>query len=757
MRVVRAVMGMSLLTAAMSAMSPQLVQGQGWVEGNGIVRERTSVSVQVRNQVATVEVEEWFRNRGGATMGEADYLYPLPPGAVFSSYSLFQGDQELRGEMLDARQARAIYEEIVRSRKDPALIELVGHGLVRARVFPIAAGESRRIILRYTQPLTRAGDALEFRYPANRNTPSAPVTFTLTAENAAQFRDAVSPTHEVTVRRDRGRMIVRPSVSSRTDLALILPYAEREVGIAVSTHRASASEDGYFMLRLSPGEAAAATRVARDVTVVFDVSGSMSGEKMEQAKAAMRQLLGSLGTADRFRLISFSSSSSMWREGWTRATAAELREATRWVDGLRANGGTNIAEALTDAFSMNAQNGRLNVVVFVTDGLPSVGEQDPERLALIAERGGKGTRVFAFGVGHDVNTQLLDRLGAAGRGNAQYVQPGESVEEAIGGLAARIQYPVLTDLVLKATGVTLREIYPADLPDLFSGEDLVVFGRYRSASNRVANATIEITGRRSGRAERYATRAEFSSHVNGNDYIPQLWAARKLGELTRQVRVNGRDRELIEEIKATALRYGLLSEYTSYFVTEPGMSPPIVASRNLSATGVAGGRADVSAQTANTARDATTGAGAVAASEAARVRRETTSLTQLQSAEKAAESRMAPAPAAPPPPRADGSTAALASVAQRVVAGRAFTQRAGVWEDAAAGKQKVLDVAVYSEAYFALLQALPELRQYVAELPQVSVAGKAVTVRFVTKGVTKLSAAEVTRTITEFRGPALKP
>jgi Ca-activated chloride channel family protein len=745
MRAGKLVLGLLL----MAAVSPGAALGQGWVEGGNIVRERTSVSVQVRNQVATVEVEEWFRNRGGAAMGEADYLYPLPPGAVFSSYSLFQGDQELRGEMLDAGEAREIYERIVRSRKDPALIELVGHGLVRARVFPIAAGESRRIIMRYTQPLTRAGDALEFRYPGNRNTPTAPVTFTLTAENGAQFRDAVSPTHDVTVRRDRGRMVVRPVVNGRTDLALLLPFAERDVGIVVSTHRAATSEDGYFMLRLSPGEVEAASRVARDVTIVMDVSGSMSGEKMEQAKGAMRQLLGTLGQADRFRMISFSSSSSLWREGWTPATPTELRNATRWVDQLRANGGTNIADALADAFRMSSQAGRLNVVVFVTDGLPSVGEQEPERLALIAERS-TGARVFAFGVGHDVNTQLLDRLGAAGRGSAQYVQPGESVEDAIGGLASRIQYPVLTDLTLKATGVTLREIQPVRLPDLFSGEDLVVFGRYRATSTRNAAGTIEITGRRNGRVERYSTRVQFPSHSGSNDYIPQLWAARKLGELTRQVRLNGRNPELVEEIRATALRYGLLSEYTSYFVTEPGMAPPIVAQGN------AGGLptnalAQLDVRTGGIS--ASSGAGAVAASDAARVRRETNSVAQLQSAEKAAEARMAPAA---PPPATPGEAAVRAGT-QRIVAGRAFVERAGVWEDAASGKQKVLGVAVYSEAYFALLRALPELRQYVTELPHVAVAGKAVTIRFTATGATSLTAAQVARAITEFRGPQKTP
>ena len=127
---------------------------QGWIDG--VQKVRTAVSVEVTGRVARVEVEEWFRNNGGG-LGESDYLYPLPSGAVFNNFSLFQGDKELRGETMSAEQARTIYENIVRQKKDPALIELAGHGLLRSRVFPIASGETRKITLRYTQVLGRAG------------------------------------------------------------------------------------------------------------------------------------------------------------------------------------------------------------------------------------------------------------------------------------------------------------------------------------------------------------------------------------------------------------------------------------------------------------------------------------------------------------------------------------------------------------------------------------------------------------------------
>jgi Ca-activated chloride channel family protein len=541
--------------AAMAVAGP--VAGQGWIDPVrpvpqwSVVKLRTSVNVRVTGRIARVEVEEWFQNRGGG-MGESDYLYPLPGEAVFSNFSLFQGDNELRGETMDANRARAIYEEIVRTKRDPALIELAGHGLVRARVFPIANGETRKITLRYTQMLNKAGDALQFRYAAGARTGNigrvvpvrppivqeeqsrgpdrAPLTFTLTIDDGREFRDAFSPTHEVRSERSGERLTVRPRGELDGDFVLFLPLARTTVGLTLATHRPS-GEPGYFMLTLSPSEVRTAA-LPRDITAVIDVSGSMSGEKIQQARNALRQLLGSLTERDRFRLIAFSSDVRSYRPDWTRASDAELNEARRWVDNLNAEGGTNISGALTEAFRATTPDDRLGIVLFLTDGLPSIGEQNPERIAQRAETERGQTRVFAFGVGYDVNTYLLDRLSAAARGTTQYVRPGENVEQAVAAFAAKVRQPVLANLRIADSAVNLVDVYPRQLPDLFAGEELVLFGRY--TVQRDTEAEVAVAGQRGGRTERYATQAHFAEHENGNDFIPRLWAARKLGHLSQR-------------------------------------------------------------------------------------------------------------------------------------------------------------------------------------------------------------------------------
>lgn len=734
---------------------------QGWIEPRvqtvdwGAEKLRTTVNVRVAGRVAHVEVEEWFRNNG-RDMAEGDYVYPLPGDAVFSSYSLYQGDQELRGEMMDAGTARDIYERIVRARRDPALIELVGKGMVRARVFPIEAGQTRRITLRYTQVLERAGDALQFRYAAGLRGPGTvmapmpqpmpvprpaqrrgeaprvvaegtPIEFTITVEDAARYRDAFSPTHNVRVERRDGRMIVRPARDLAGDFAVFLPLAQRAVGMTLATHRPE-GDDGYFMLTLSPEDVRGAA-VPRDVTVVVDVSGSMSGEKIEQARGALHQLLGSLGAADRVRLIAFSGAVRPWRTEWTPADPAELRSAAAWVDALRAEGGTNISGALAAAFSAPTSATRLPVVIFMTDGLPTNGETDVERIAAMAESSRGRTRVFAFGVGYDVNTALLDRLSEAARGSTQYVRPGEDVEQAVSVLGARIRHPVLTDLALERGGARITEIYPRDLPDLFAGEELVLFGRYAGS----ASATLAITGRRGSNAERYDLAARFPARMDANDYIPRLWAARKLGDLDRRIRSAQADgansaqvNSMIEELRRTALRYGLLSQYTSYLVQEPGVVATDASVR-------------LPAPQAAPPPAAVVGQGAVAQAEEARRSREVASVADMAAVQNMAAQRM----------EASGKAG---SSNVRVIAGRTFTLRDGVWHDARQARQRVIAVEPFSEAYFAVVRALPELGLVLRELDAVLVAGERVSLRVAPGGARTLPAGELKGLVTEFRG-----
>lgn len=730
----------ALLVAALLAASAVPAAAQGWIDG--VQKVRTAVSVQVSGRIARVEVEEWFRNNGGP-LGEADYLYPLPSGAVFNNFSLFQGDKELRGETMNADQARAIYEDIVRRKKDPALIELAGHGLLRSRVFPIAAGETRKITLRYTQVLPRAGDALQFKYAAGlRHTalgndvipsPRRPemampvqrdrgeLAFTMVIDDGSAFGNPFSPTHELRVQRTGRRITVRPEDDLTGDFELFLPMTRGLVGMTLVAHRPS-SEPGFFMLTLSPGNSDADAAVARDITAVIDVSGSMSGEKMAQGRNALHALLETLNGNDRFRLIAFSDQVRSYRREFTVATPAAREEARRWIDRLQPEGGTNIAGALREAFETVSPESRVPFVIFITDGLPSIGEQNPERIAARVEQDRGRARIFAFGVGYDVNTYLLDRLSAAARGSTQYVQPSEDVERAIGRLAQKIQRPVLTDLRIVRAPARMEEVYPAQLPDLFAGEELVILGRYDGRAD--IRAPITITGQRAGRTETFTMVAQLPADEPDNDFMPKLWAARKVGALSQRLKLEGQNREILEELRETALRYGIVSEYTSYLVLEEDAQLP----RDRVATGRVGGAVPPSAPAMQSGR------AAVMKAESARRAREVRSAADLAHAEAAMN-------------QASGASATM-----RMVAGRSFEERNGVWTDLLwKPPTETIDVEPFSAAYFALLRALPELEPIWKALPSNVTAGKRVSIGVKTGGRKQLSETQLREIVERFR------
>ena len=431
-----------VVCAVVLPIAPAPSAAQGWIEHprGAIEKARSAVQVNVTGRVARVTVEEWFRNTG-ALLNEATYLYPLPGEAVFSDFSLWQGDQELKGEPMDAAQARAIYEEIVRRKRDPALIELAGHGLLRARVFPIGPGETRKITLRYTQLLDRVGDAWRFRYTTGTGAgAAASASFRMQVDSGARFGDPYSPTHRLSTTRSDNRIeLTLAETSARGDLELFLPLARSLVGMSLVTSQ-PIGEDGFFMLLLAPGRSETPS-VRRDLVAVLDVSGSMSGDKLDQAKTALAQLLGTLRSGDRFRVVTFGSGVRRYATGWTDVSGDNVRAVQEWVRRLDTDGGTNIAGALAEAFAEPPAEGRLGVVVFLTDGMATVGEKNPERIADQAERDRGPFRVFAFGIGYDVNTYLLDRLTERARGVTEYIRPGGDIEQTVASLASKIASP----------------------------------------------------------------------------------------------------------------------------------------------------------------------------------------------------------------------------------------------------------------------------------------------------------------------------
>jgi Ca-activated chloride channel family protein len=684
----------------------------------GIVRTRTDVRVRLTDRVLRYEVEETFVNRGGR-VGEADYVFPLPKNAAFQDLQLEIDGELVAGETYGADEARRMYEEIVRRQRDPALVEWMGLGMLRTRIFPINPGETKRVVVRFQSVATREGDALRVDYfggtradAARESRDNSPVNLVLEYPDRAGYGRAYSPTHAIDVA-DRGSNFEARVRGDARDATILVPVARAKAAAISVLTNAPGREDGFAMITITPPDRGNATTTPRDITLVLDVSGSMQGQKMSQARAAGAQVLGTLRAEDRFRLIDFSTDVHTFRDQFVFATPENLRAARRYLDDLDATGSTNIEAALREAMRIAPTPERLPVVLFVTDGAPTVGERDPLRLADLARRDSRGQRprVFSFGVGADVNVTLLEQLALEGRGTSQFVRPEESVERSVALVASRLVDPLLTDVRVRGSGISFSKMLPADGADVFAGQDLVVFARYRGEGN----GTVTVEGLQNGRPVRWTTTVNFPERANENPFVARLWAAQRIGFLSAERRRNGGSSELDNEIKTLGERFSIPTEFTSYFVKEPNMVQ--LQTRQGRAVGAATGNV-----------------GAAPPPSAP--------VAQFEAARAAADQRAMKSTVA-----LDAVVATAATSSERRAGGHTFRLDQDVWTDIRpAGTMREVTIKAYSKAYFDLLQQIPELSKLVGVGEQVTIVGRAVVISIRgAKGTESLSAAELTR------------
>lgn len=533
------------------------------------------IETRIESQVATTKVEQVFQNDTPLRL-EGSYFFPLPESASISGFAIYDGEKRLSGEVVERGKARQIYNEIVRKTLDPGLLEYAGKDLFQANVFPIEPRGTRKIELTYTQVLKSEGGTVSYRYPLGTGRRLMPQPVKDVAANVEivspiAIKTIFSPTHRISVSREgerRAKLSFEGSgEDTQSDFQLYYSLSEKDFGLALLTHR-EPGKDGYFLLLLSPKvELTEEDRSPKDVVFVMDTSGSMSGDKIEKARAALRFGVESLSGRDRFNLVSFSGEEHLMKNGLIEATPAARTEAFEFIKGLRAEGGTNINDAMTAALRQFHEKDRPAMVVFVTDGLPTVGTTDVKQIINNATEANRaGARVFTFGVGYDVNTTLLDRLAGENKGSADYVDPKEDLEVKVSNFFAKVNYPVLSDLRIDFGGVDTDAAYPRNLPDLFKGSQLSLVGRYKGSARTV---TLRLSGKVGSRAETLSFNGQaFPEEQRDNGFLPKLWATRRVGYLLEQIRLNGESRELKDEIVALGTRYGLVTPYTSFLITE---------------------------------------------------------------------------------------------------------------------------------------------------------------------------------------------
>ena len=566
----------------------------------GVKHQRVQVSIE--DQGTTTHVEQVFFNSTSRDL-EATYVFPLPAGAAVSEFVLWIGGVRTKAELVEATKARQIYTDIVRRAKDPGLLEYMGHNLVRVRVYPVPKQADQKIEITYKQLLKADNGVVNYRYPlrTGRAVGQTLKDFTLSIDlkSRVAIKSIYCPSHKnVAIRRqgdhhaqvsfEQGRYVLN------RDFDLYYTLSREDVGLHLIARRTGTGY-GHFMVLVSPrAELGRMQVVPQDIVFVMDTSGSMAGEKISQARDALIHCVKRLRAEDRFNLVRFATDVEVFRKEPVSASPAQVASALLWIGTMDASGGTNIDDALKTALAMKRDATRPFTVVFLTDGLPTMGETDPKViLANVRARNTAGTRVFVFGVGDDVDTHLLDQVADLTRATSQYVRPKETIEQKVSSFYDKVRHPVLVGLSLEVTGVRVVDMYPQKLPDLFHGSQLVVLGRYDGSGR----AGVKLTGRIDKRQCVFAYQAAFPQVEPRHEFVETLWARRKVGYLLDTMRLHGEKKDLKDEVIALGRKYGIASPYLSYLAVEDRKpKPPLIvamrrARQRRSGYGIGGGMA----------------------------------------------------------------------------------------------------------------------------------------------------------------------
>jgi Ca-activated chloride channel family protein len=555
---------------------------------------QVDATIKVNDQMATTQLDISLKNPNGRQV-ESEIIIPVPDGSVFGGFS-FEGTKlEATAKILPRAEARRIYDAIVAQTKDPALLEFVGTGLLQSSVFPVPPHGAQKVRVIFERMLPMDGVRIDYTLPRSETLEyRIPWNINVEVKSTEPIASLYSPSHELTVNRISDREI-KASMKATTQPGAFQFSMMRQQGDGVTASLIAYPDPkiggGYFLVMVAPPaqKAEAPAPLKREVTIVLDRSGSMAGEKLEQVRAASLQILEGLDDGEAFNIIVYNESVEKFAAQPVVKNAESMKEARAYVTALRVSGGTNIHDAVVEALLQKPIDGSLPIVLFLTDGLPTIGQTSEKAIREAAAKGNPHKRrIFTFGVGVDVNTPLLSRIARESRATATYVLPKEDVEVKVGQVYKRLGGPVLAEpqlTVIDAAGNPVSgrftDLLPGTLPDIYQGEQMILLGKYIGSDP----LKFRMAGRDRSGNRNFDFEFKLDKATTANAYVPRLWASNKIGVLAEAIRDLGADsgqfgiaqtpppndprvRELVDEIVRLSQEFGILTEYTAFLAEE---------------------------------------------------------------------------------------------------------------------------------------------------------------------------------------------
>ncbi len=555
--------------------------------------ERIEATVTIVEQVASTTLDIRLRNPTSQRL-EAEVILPVPDGAAVRGFDFHGAGSEPTAQLLPKEEARRIYDEIVARTRDPALLEFIGFNLIRSSVFPVEPNGTQAVRLSYEHVCEADGDRIDYVLPRSESLEyKVPWEIRVSVKSKRPISTVYSPSHSLDTTLSQGGRLVEAHLTQGVEvepgpfrLSLLLDKGEG-VAATLLAYPDPKVGGGYFLLLAGVPEKPQADRqrIPREVTLVMDRSGSMNGDKLRQAREAALQIIEGLDPDESFNLIVYNESVEVFSTRPVLKSEENVTAARKYLAGVLPRGGTNIHDALLEALRQKPTKDRLPIVLFLTDGLPTIGQTSEKAIReSVAAANKYSKRIFTFGVGFDVNSPLLEAIAYRTRAVATFVLPGEDVELKVAGVFQRLSGPILAEpevTVLDASGRPavgrVRDLIPVQLPDVFAGDQVVLLGQYVDENP----LRFRVAGNYQGRSRTFEFRFQLDKATTRNSFVPRLWAQRKIGLLVDAIRASGVDmrpgsatpadpklKELVDEIVRLSTEFGVLTEYTAFLARE---------------------------------------------------------------------------------------------------------------------------------------------------------------------------------------------
>ncbi len=531
------------------------------------------VEVRINNGVAVTTVTQVFKNTEKRQV-EALYTFPVPKGASVSNFSMWINGKEVVGEVLEKKRAREIYNSYKRVRRDPGLLEQVDYKTFEMRIFPINAGAEQKVQITYYQELGIDHDQAVYVYPLATVTrkgidsrTTGKFAINVDINSAVPVKRVASPSHpsEFVVANHTSSYyhasLETPQGSLARDVVLRYDLSRPVTGIDLITSR-TGGEDGYFLLTMTVGKELEQQNQGMDYVFVLDISGSMANDrKLIISKDSLGAFIDELGPEDKFEVMTFNIQPNTLFQALSPASGDMQEQAKSFLGSQTARGGTNLVPAITTAYKYGNPDRTLNVIV-LSDGMTE--QRERQTLMQLIQQRPRNARVFTIGIGNEVNRSLLEQMAEDSGGLAAFVSRGDNFALQAQAFRRKLTHPAVSDLRIDFDGLRVHDMEPKQLPNLYHGSPVRIYGRYSGSGN----ATVTLNGNVQGRAIQQSTSLEFPATDEGNPEIERMWALKRVDQLLKAADRSGSRQPVLDEIIRLGEGYSIVTEYTSFLVLE---------------------------------------------------------------------------------------------------------------------------------------------------------------------------------------------